>query len=205
VQQLTANLFLTENKWVSDAAVSQRGAGHGDVHIDLEISPDGHDLICDHGMRAFELKIQEKLSSIDFQGIPWTVCSPNAEIWGQPDLKSTRRFPLVLSRLDDFTSHRLLISITSDLDCFRGHFPDNPILAGVTQLHWAACASCFLYGFDEPPMEVKHLKFKNVVSPPMILELSLSKIFESEIQFGFASPGQVHSEGRLVFDGEITC
>jgi uncharacterized membrane protein/3-hydroxymyristoyl/3-hydroxydecanoyl-(acyl carrier protein) dehydratase len=133
------------------------------------------------------------------------VCSPHVDIWGQPEPGLTREFPEVLSRLDDFPNYRLRISITPDLDCFDGHFPDNPILAGVTQLHWAVRASCCLYGFDEAPLEVKRLKFKNVVSPPMVLELALSKMSANEVQFEFASPGQAHSEGRLIFDGEITC
>lgn len=203
--ELTAKFFLTDNKWVSDARVSQPGADHGDVHIDLEFSPDGHDLIRDHGLRAFELKIQAKLSSNDLQEVTWGVCSPGEDVWGQPGPKSIHEFPLVLSRLDDFPNHRLLVNITPDLDCFKGHFPDNPILAGVTQLHWAVRASYFLYGFIGAPLEVKRLKFKKVVSPAMVLELALSKMSENEVQFEFASPGQVHSEGRLIFNGEITC
>jgi uncharacterized membrane protein/3-hydroxymyristoyl/3-hydroxydecanoyl-(acyl carrier protein) dehydratase len=133
------------------------------------------------------------------------VCSPHMDIWGQPDPGLTREFPEVLSRIDDYPIHRLLVSVTPDLDCFDGHFPDNPILAGVTQLHWAVRASSCLYEFDEVPLEVKRLKFKNVVSPTMTLELTLSKMSASEVQFEFASPGQVHSGGRLIFDGETTC
>ena len=133
------------------------------------------------------------------------VCSSHADVWGQREQGSTLEFPQVLSRVDDSPNHRLLINVTPDLDCFHGHFPDNPILAGVTQLHWAARASGFLYEFAEVPLEVKRLKFRNVVSPPMVLELTLSKTSASEVQFEFASPGQVHSEGRLIFDGDLTC
>lgn len=205
MQELAVNLFLEENQWVSDAVIIKSGADNVDVQIHIDIAPNGHDLIRDHGMQKFEREIQAKLSSIDYQGICWKVCSVREEVWGQfdPELKQT--FPRVLSRVEDFPNNRLLIDVSPDLSCFQGHFPDKPILAGVTQLHWAACVSCKLYGFDEVPKEVKRLKFRNVVSPPRVLELALSRIFEDEVQFEFASLGQVHSQGRLVFDEAISC
>lgn len=132
-------------------------------------------------------------------------CFSHMDIWGQREQGSTLEFPQVLSRIDDPPNHRLLINVTPDLDCFHGHFPGNPILAGVTQLHWAVRASGRLYELNEVPLEVKRLKFKNVVSPPMELELVLSKISVNEVQFEFVSPGHVHSEGRLVFAGDLTC
>ena len=35
------------------------------------------------------------------------------------------------------TSVSLALTIAADLDYFRGHFPNAPILAGVVQLDWA--------------------------------------------------------------------
>ena len=205
MQEITVNLFLEENQWVSDALISRPGADNTDVQIHIDISPNGHDLIRDHGMQKFEREIQSKLSSIDHQGSSWKICSVREDIWGQfdPGLKQT--FPRVLSRVEDYPHNRLLIDISPDLSCFQGHFPDKPILAGVTQLHWAVCVSCNLYGFNEVPEEVKRLKFRNIVSPPRVLELTLSKTCENEIQFEFTSLGQIHSQGRLVFDEEIPC
>ena len=205
MQELAVDLFLEENQWVSDAEIFKSGADAADVQIHIDIAPKGHDLIRDHGMQRFEREIQTKLSSIDYQGVCWKVCSVLEDIWGQyePGLKQT--FPRVLSRVANYPNNRLLIDVSPDLSCFQGHFPDKPILAGVVQLHWAVCVSCKLYGFDEVPKEVKRLKFRNVVSPPRVLELALSKIFENEVQFEFTSLGQIHSQGRLIFDEAIPC
>ena len=144
MQEFTTNLFLADNKWVSDAAISRPGIDHGGVHIDLEISSHGHDLIRDHGLQAFELKIQAKLLSIDLQGVSWKIRSAYADVWGQPGPGSTRGFPLVLSRLDDFPNHRLLISITPDLDCFHGHFGSRAVATDNRDIVRLAHVICLL-------------------------------------------------------------
>lgn len=205
MQEFTVNLFIEENQWVSDAVVAQSGADNNDIQMHIDISRNGHDLIRDHGMPEFEREIQSKLSAIDLQACVWKVRSVRADFWGQFDAGLKQTFPQILSRLEDHPGNRLLIDVTPDLSCFQGHFPGKPILAGVTQLHWAVCVSCNLYGFNEVPAEVKRLKFKNIISPPRVVELNLSRAFENEVQFEFASLGQIHSQGRLVFSEEISC
>ena len=43
---------------------------------------------------------------------------------------------------------------------FQGHFPGQPVLPGIVQLHLAVLVCRALYGFDDAPQEVKRLKFK---------------------------------------------
>lgn len=114
-------------------------------------------------------------------------------------------FPPVLSIVDEFPKQRLFLDISNDLDWFQGHFPGTPVLAGVVQLHLAVGASMALFKFNQIPVEVARLKFKNIVTPPCILELELSKLSEREVQFEFSSPGKIHSLGRLIFDLEELC
>jgi len=205
LQELKFSLFLEENQWVSDAVISKFGVDNADLQIRIDIGPNGHDLIRDHGMQKFEQEIQTKLASINHHGSRWKVCAVREDIWGSLDSGLQQAFPRVLSRLEDYPNNRLLIDVSPELGCFQGHFPDRPILAGVTQLHWAVCAARNLYGFDEVPAEIKQLKFKNIVSPPRVLELALCKAFANEVQFEFTSLGQIHSQGRLIFDEEIPC
>jgi hypothetical protein len=54
-------------------------------------------------------------------------------------------------------------------------------------------------------VEIKRLKFKRLVVPPVTLELFLCRSTENEVQFEFASDGQQHSQGRLVFAPESSC
>ena len=117
----------------------------------------------------------------------------------------TRNFPPVLSLVEDSSQHILRLDISSDLGWFRGHFPGTPVLAGVVQLHWAVSVSLDLFEFSEVPVEIKRLKFKNIVTPPRILELALNKTNESEVKFEFTSLDQIHSQGHLVFEKELPC
>jgi len=97
------------------------------------------------------------------------------------------------------------LGISEDLSWFRGHFPDMPILPGVVQLHWAVVVARAVFEFPDSPLEVKRLKFKNVVIPPMELELSVCVHEPNEVQFEFHSSDEKYSLGRLVFASSATC
>ncbi len=114
-------------------------------------------------------------------------------------------FPRVLSLKDDPDGLRLRLDITPELECFRGHFPDEPVLPGVVQLHWAVLVAQARFDFRGVPAELKRLKFKKVVIPPEELELTISRRGEREVQFNFDSPDGPNSEGRLVFAETSVC
>lgn len=107
--------------------------------------------------------------------------------------------PTQLSR--QVQGDRLLVSldIPEDLDCFRGHFPGFPVLPGVVQLHWAVEISREQFGFTGMVSDIRRLKFKNVVSPPAILELEITRTGPNEAQFLYSGTGAVFSQGRLSF------
>jgi 3-hydroxymyristoyl/3-hydroxydecanoyl-(acyl carrier protein) dehydratase len=110
-------------------------------------------------------------------------------------------FPHVLSIRDEAPATRLCLDIAGDLSWFQGHFPGQPVLPGIVQLHWAVLVCRALYDFDDAPQEIKRLKFKNVVVPPRALELLVVRKGEHEAQFRFSSDGEENSEGRIVFPG----
>jgi 3-hydroxymyristoyl/3-hydroxydecanoyl-(acyl carrier protein) dehydratase len=97
------------------------------------------------------------------------------------------------------------LDVPLDMSWFRGHFPGQPILPGVIQLHWAVIIARALFGFAGSPQEIKRLKFKKVVIPPRVLELSISKPVPDEVQFEFFGPDVQHSQGRLVFADDAAC
>lgn len=114
-------------------------------------------------------------------------------------------FPRVLSVHEESSEYCLQMDITPQLDCFRGHFPGNPVLPGVVQLHWAVVVSMAYFDFDYVPVEIKRLKFKNVVIPPRVVELKISRSGQHEVRFNYSGLGLRHSEGRLIFDEDSTC
>jgi 3-hydroxymyristoyl/3-hydroxydecanoyl-(acyl carrier protein) dehydratase len=127
------------------------------------------------------------------------VMNPNgrARLEGVPLTKPG--FPQILSITAESPHTRILLDVSSDLCWFRGHFPGQPVLPGIVQLHWAILVCRALCGFSEVPHEVKRLKFKKVVVPPSALELLVSQQGEREALFRFSSLGDVNSEGKILF------
>lgn len=202
MRPLGASAFLKDNKWVSHAEISNAAVEGSSPRIRIDISPRGHKLIRDHGLREFELQVQSRLSSLGAEPDGWEFLPVREDVWGQFGTAVTGKFPRVLSRINDGSGERVLLDISTDMDLFEGHFPGDPVLAGVVQLHWAVCAARTLFRIDEVPVEIKRLKFKGIVCPPSILELALSRLGENEVQFHYTSLGQVNSEGRLKFGGQ---
>ncbi|MBX2867269.1 MAG: hypothetical protein KTR18_01230 [Acidiferrobacterales bacterium] len=97
----------------------------------------------------------------------------------------------------------LALNVTSDLKWFEGHFPDNPVLPGVVQVHWAVSLAKKLLVNNADFNQVENLKFKSVVLPETNLTLHYTGLQSGEkIRFSFnaSETGEVHSEGRLTFD-----
>jgi len=97
---------------------------------------------------------------------------------------------------------KLQIKIGHELKWFEGHFPENPVLPGVVQVHWAVSLAQQFMLEKKQFRQVENLKFKSVVLPGMELILQFSGLVADEkIRFSFLSSEteEVHSEGRLLF------
>lgn len=116
---------------------------------------------------------------------------------GLPDADGN--FPEVRSVSVESGCLRVTLDVSSDLNWFRGHFPDQPVLPGVVQLHWAVLVATACLDVSGVPTEIKRLKFKKVFTPPQNVELTLRECGSAEAQFRFSYEGEDYSEGRLVF------
>jgi 3-hydroxymyristoyl/3-hydroxydecanoyl-(acyl carrier protein) dehydratase len=108
-------------------------------------------------------------------------------------------FPRVIAIDDDGGQVTLQLDVTPDLSWFRGHFPGEPVLAGIIQTHWAVQAASALFGLEGTPQHIKRLKFSNIIVPPRVIELMLTRHGEHEVQFQIQGKGLQHSQGRLIF------
>ena len=108
-------------------------------------------------------------------------------------------FPPVVSATADDGRVAVELESTAELDWFQGHFPDQPVLPGVIQLHWAAELAAMLFDLEGPPQHVKRLKFSNVIVPPCRIEMTLEQHGDREVQFQVQCDGLPNSQGRLVF------
>jgi len=94
---------------------------------------------------------------------------------------------------------RFLLHIRTDAPCFEGHFPGNPILPGIIQLHWAVLLARHCLGLEEPPRELRRIKFQGILVPPRLVELRLNPAGERNVEFQVLGKSEAHSSGLLVF------
>lgn len=127
----------------------------------------------------------------------------NSENHLKDQLGSLAGGPNVLGITIESQITSIRLDVADGLSWFRGHFPGQPVLPGIVQVHWAVQACQILYGFMHPPMEIRRLKFKRVITPPRPVTLRLFRQDKYGVQFVFASRDDEHSEGKLIFPGGI--
>jgi hypothetical protein len=202
VQGTEACQFLSNHPWVSNVVVT--GSGSRQRFL-ANISPEGHRSLCELGFDEFSGRLQAMLpeelqyeDSLEFRRLHGWIMEGRT-------LAGKDNKPGILSWLSGSNQNRLLLAVGAEVVYFRGHFPGNPVLPGITQLHWAVGVAMSLFRFGEVPREIKRLKFRNIIRPSSVLELVLENRNTHQVEFRFASCGQVHSTGCLCFREERQC
>lgn len=198
MQDIDLDSLVNSNKWISKARVQASREDGASSHICIDISDDGHELLRTQGLKVFK---GQALSSLH-AGLGWEFDSKDVIFPANSIENNSHDLPPVLSIIQEPDRCSLLLDIKQDSPWFIGHFPGYPVLAGIVQLHWATLFSCGLFDFHTVPSKVERLKYKNVITPPAIVELSLHQIKTGEVQFEFNSPDKTHSMGRLIFTPE---
>lgn len=95
---------------------------------------------------------------------------------------------------------RKVLHVPADLHWFDGHFPGEPILAGVVQLKWAIEAAAQLVDAPGGVRTIQQLKFKLPIRPETTLDLTLERVDGGRaVVFRYRSAAGEHSSGRLVY------
>lgn len=106
------------------------------------------------------------------------------------------------------------MSIGSDMLWLEGHFPQQPVVAGVVQTHWAAELAKYLFNVGDEFIRIDNLKFQQVILPGQKLQLTLDYGVGAKsnaaaagnttsdsraIKFRYSQGETIFSEGKLVF------
>jgi 3-hydroxymyristoyl/3-hydroxydecanoyl-(acyl carrier protein) dehydratase len=115
-----------------------------------------------------------------------------------------RIMPAVVSASVD--AHRAVyaIDIDADLHAFEGHYPGNPIVAGVVQVDWAMRFAREAFADALQPVDwdafagIDQLKFHQIIRPGERLELHLNWSAETgRLAFSFESESGRKSAGQI--------
>lgn len=133
---------------------------------------------------------------------------------------STSEWPEFLALNTKENCLTLHIRVSPDIYWLTGHFPEQPVLAGVVQTHWAAELGQYAFALEEGFQRIDNLKFHSVILPGQELDLTLQYSPETRsIRFSYQSASTpllktsssnvpekdglysdgLYSEGKLVF------
>ena len=109
-------------------------------------------------------------------------------------------FPQILSCDCQGNSVELQLRVVPGLVYFSGHFPDQPILPGVTQLAWVEQLGKIFFKIGLPFFRMEVVKFKKIIRPGDFIQMKLNwKANSGKLYFDLSSISDSHSSGRLVF------
>lgn len=96
------------------------------------------------------------------------------------------------------TTARIAFTLTPELIYFDGHFPEQPILPGVSQVHLAALLAERLWGVAPSSANISRLKFRRVLAPgdPVVLQLRRYPA-SGGVSFVFQTNGAPASQGDI--------
>ncbi len=105
--------------------------------------------------------------------------------------------PNILKRNVDDTSATFELSLQPDLRWFDGHFPAQPILPGVAQLHIASVLAEETWGIVATGAEMARVKFRRVMQPGDLVTLVLSRPSADILDFKYLMGGDITASGAI--------
>ncbi|WP_281213687.1 thioester dehydrase [Shewanella insulae] len=106
--------------------------------------------------------------------------------------------PPILSKrsLEDGVEWQLRID--ADLPYFEGHFPEQAVLPGVTQLDWAVQLGTSEFGYAPKVQSLEVLKFQQLILPGSEVQLKISlNRAKHKLTFAYYQGEQRFGSGRI--------
>ena len=204
-------LYLSKSGWVQQVHAILFSGKRDIIAAILVLSDKGLDLL-QQGREAFIKQLRQYLNTrfesvvlprkwLFMKALPFT---PQGKINQTllTDLLSldSSRFPQIQHCDIEKNTVVLTCRILPKLIFFTGHFPEQPILPGVTQISWAESLAKLFFYIEIPFLRMEVIKFKKIISPYDIIQIKLTwKVDTSKLYFELTSKTDSHSSGRLVY------
>ena len=79
--------------------------------------------------------------------------------------------PHIISHEGDNNSYHWRLFISADLAFFKGHFPEQAVLPGITLVDWAVKLGCEAFGYSAKVATLEVLKFQQLILPDTYVDL----------------------------------
>ncbi len=108
--------------------------------------------------------------------------------------------PIIVSQDFDPPYGDFKLIVPEELFFLQGHFPDRPVVPGVTQVHWAILLSRLGLQLKPTFLGIEALKFHLIIKPLTRLKLAVEHVETTgKLQFSYTSEMGQHSQGRILF------
>ncbi len=223
--------LLKRSQWIQDARVIPLPAHQDRLGCVAILSPEGEGYLHDHGKKALNDGLRAGLKGVvEPIAIPrfWrypaefpqnaqgkvtqaaleALFDGKALVAEKALLETAARFPIMSGADIASDSLRLRLEIPDNLLYFDGHFPGNPVLPGVVQIHWAVHFARAHWGQLGEFGGLEAVKFQQLIlaRAQVVLELEYNAE-KGKLYFCYASddaaPTPVNfSTGRILLNSE---
>ncbi|ABV34934.1 thioester dehydrase family protein [Shewanella sediminis HAW-EB3] len=109
------------------------------------------------------------------------------------------KLPRVLSTDIQVEAVEWRIFIDADLPFFDGHFPEQAVLPGVTQLDWAIRMGCEYFNYPADVATLEVLKFQQLMLPNSEVSLKISQnSSKTKLLFSYFDDEKRFASGRIL-------
>jgi len=205
---------LNNSKWVDDSHTMLFVEKRDKIAATLVLSQKGIELLTQQGRSALIKKIRKQLMSafetvvlprkwLFMQLLPLTNEGKiKQQLLRQLLALNLTHFPQILNCDIQNDKVELHLRMQSGLVYFSGHFPEQAVLPGVTQLAWVEKIGKIMFPIKLPFLRMEVIKFKKIIQPGEIIRMKLNwKDCSSKLYFQLdaVNDGDMHSSGRMVY------
>jgi len=109
------------------------------------------------------------------------------------------KLPRVLSTDIQDEAVEWRIFIDADLPFFNGHFPEQAVMPGVTQLDWAIRMGCKHFNYPAEVATLEVLKFQQLMLPNSEVSLKISQnSSKTKLLFSYFDDEKRFASGRIL-------